>query len=207
MKTRKIIICVVLILPLFLFAIACENEPAIETIEWELDGSGFRQFETNDPENLMTYWYYWIVASYQDPSTSFTVEAEVKKLSGCPGWGADIMFCFQDPNNFYELGICTTGYYTVWKLVNGNWSMIIDWTFSSYLNIGYNVINNLKVMYDGSNTFTIYLNGTNVDNFTDSSLSGGYVGYIVFIADESCEKFPDEPVDVRFKLIQPVTDP
>jgi hypothetical protein len=91
--------------------------------------------------------------------------------------------------------------------VNKNWTEIIGNTSSNSLNTGYNVINNLKVTYDGSNTFTIYLNGQNVDSFIDSSLSGGYAGYFVDISDEECENFPNEPVDVCFRMLQPAIDP
>jgi hypothetical protein len=203
----KKIFLLYLVLPLLLFVITCENEPAIKTIEWEPDGSGFRQFKTNDPEKLWSSWWYWLGGSYQNPSTPFTVEVEAKKRSGCRGYGVDIIFCLEDNQNFYAVGIDTTGYYLVYKRLNGSWYTIRDWTFSNYLNIGYNVINNLKVTYDGSNTFTIYLNGSVVYSFTDISFNEGNAGYLVSIADEDCENFPDEPVDVRYRMLHPVTDP
>jgi hypothetical protein len=207
MKTRTFVSILVLVLALLLFTITCENEPAIETIEWEPDGSGFRQYKTNDSQYYDWAFWYWKGTSYQNPLTAFTVEAEAKRISGCGGYGVSIIFCLQDTQNFYVLDISTYGSYNVYKRLNGSWEMIIGWTFSNYINTGYNVINNLKVTYDGANTFTIYLNGSSVDSFTDSSFSGGNAGYLVDIADEDCENFPDEPVDVRYRMLQPVTDP
>jgi hypothetical protein len=207
MKTRHLIVGLILFLPLMLFTITCENEPAIETIEWEPDGAGFRQYKTNDSQYYSWSFWYWKNASYQDPMTAFAVEAEAKKLSGCGGYGVDIIYCLQDSQNFYVLGISTYGSYRVGKRLNGSWFTIIDWTSSNHINTGYNVINNLKVTYDGSTTFTIYLNGFIVDSFADSSFSGGKAGYLVSIADEDCENFPDEPVDVRYRMLQPVFDP
>ncbi len=202
---RKILL-VYIILPLLLFAITCEKI-AIETIEWESDGSGFRQFKTNDSNFYNYVFWYYIDTSYQSPMT--TVESEVKKMSGCEYGGIGIIFCFQDHDNFYVFVINIIGEYAVFERLNSNWSTLIDWTYSSSVNQGLKVFNNLKVTYDDpSNTFTLYINSNLVNSFTDTTFSDGYSGYECYVADESWdENFPDESADFRFKQIQPVTDP
>jgi hypothetical protein len=207
MKTRTYVSNCILVLSLLLFTITCQNEPAIETIEWEPDGSVFRQFKTNDSQYYDWAFWYRIDDSFQSPMV--TVESEVKKMSGCDYGGLGIIFCFQDHDNFYVFVINIIGEYAVFKRLNGSWSTIIDWPYSSHVITGHNTLNNLKVTHDDpSDTFTLYINGNPVDSFTDSSFSDGYSGYECYVADESWnENFPNTPADFRFRQILPVTDP
>ena len=199
-------VCLSLVIALVLLVFACSGGTSIsiKTIEWEPDGSGFRQFKTNNPGYTDTTFWYYTDSSYQDPMT--TVETEVVKMSGSASGGMGIMFCFQDHDNFYVFVCDIDGYYAVYERWSGSWWEIIDWLYSADLNTGYNVLNTLKVSYeDSTDTFTLYANGNLVDTFTDSDFSGGSSGYECHIS--GTEKFPVIPADFRFKQLLPGTDP
>jgi hypothetical protein len=127
-------------------------------------------------------------------------EIECKKMSGASNWGYGMIFGASntDMRRYYDLGISTQGYYIIGKKVNEEYTTIRDWTKSEKLNTGYNTINTLKVVKNGT-TFTVYLNGSQADQFTDTEISGDRIGYWVDIGLEKDESFPNTPVDVRFR--------
>ena len=193
-----------LIFPLLAILIGfmgCTSTVPVESIFWEVDSNGFIQFCTNDPEYYNYYFYVWYEESYQ--TILDEVEIEVKKVSGYEWGGYGMVFCLQDENSFYVLLIDNTGYYAIYEKNYGSWIEHIEWTYSNKLHKGYDKINTLKVDYnDFQNFFTISFNGSYVNSFSDYSYNGGYSGCFVEIWGEEEESFPNNPVDIRFKLIQ-----
>jgi hypothetical protein len=56
--------------------------------------------------------------------------------------------------------------------------------------------------------YTISINGTWVFGFGDSSLAvGGQAGFYATVGSSSYERFPNTPVDVRFKMTSPIAIP
>ncbi len=101
-------------------------------------------------------------------------------------------------NLFYCVNIDTNGYYTIWKRVsNGEggykWDSdpIQNWTYTTSLNTGYNVLNTIKVekLYS---IYVIYFNGDFVDSFPYDNVEDEADGFGSRIG-------PNKPVDVRFR--------
>jgi hypothetical protein len=183
---------------------SCEF-PDVVTILWEPDGSAtnYRQFSTNDRNNCSSFFLY--------PAAPMTTEAEVdvKKITGYAYAGYGIIFCYQDPDNYYKLLIHVDGKYRVSEVKSGVSRLIVDWSSSILLNTGWETINTLRVEHDGAGTFDIYFNGTRERDFSvNPYFSNGSVGYYVAVEHPSFEYFPYYPVDVRFKKQLPLpTDP
>lgn len=179
--------------------------PNIQTIQWQLDGSGFVQYSTNDAQNYNKGFFTTYNQTNQLPMTTVTVK--VKKQSGSTGSGYGIVFCSQDSNNLYRLLIDTGGHYTVSaKVANVYNSPIIPWTASTHLNSGVGVENEISVTQQTLNHFTVYFNGNFETTFNDMSFSGGKAGFYVSISP-TAESFPYTPVDVRFKMSSPMVYP
>ena len=179
----------------------------IYTIEWEVNGS-FRQFATTDRENHDTMFFWWDDTSLQSPTMIIPVEAEMKRISGYENAPYGVVFCVQDTGNFYMLWITVNQRYAIVRSVNGNLNYEKFWSYSSDLVAGYDAINNVKIEYDDlANEFSIYFNGVPSGSFVDSSFSGGYSGYCVRVSSNEYEILPQIPVDVRFRLIDPIVDP
>jgi len=186
--------------------IIVNNTPSIQTVNWQLDGSGFVQFLTNDSQ----YYNYnfWNTYTQTNESQMTTVTATVKKQSGSLSSGYGILFCYQDNNNFYRLLITTGGYYSVYVKVGGTYSAIIPWTStpSLHLNGGVGVENEISVTQQSLNDFSIYFNGTFETTFSNANFSGGRAGFSVSVSPTT-ENFPYTPEDVRFKMSSPVAYP
>ena len=123
---------------------------------------------------------------------------------------AGLRFPLTDINNYYFAEITCNGYYLVGKKVAGTKSKIQDWTATSNITRGLGYSNVISITRNSANNFSVYINnmGTPVYTFADTSLTdGGYSGFYLVVGTSSDEKFPDTPVDIRFKLTSPFAIP
>jgi len=164
-------------------------------IEFELEQDGFKRFSTNDPREYDSSWWRLYGNGYDN-----TYEIDCKKMNGAYNYGYGMLFGASntDARRYYLLLITTDGDYSIGKFSNDKYTIIKDWAKSEKLNTGYNTINTLKVVKNGT-TFTVYLNGSQVHQFTDTEISGDRFGYGVSIGSKNDEAFPDMPLDVRFR--------
>ncbi len=162
---------------------------SIQTIKWQLDGNGSTQFLTNDAQYYN--YFFWNTYTQTNESLMSTVTATVMKQSGCLYSGYGIIFCYQDNNNFYRLLIDTTGHYSVYSKVGGNYSAIIPWTstFTANLNSGVGVANVISVTQQSPSNFSVNFNGTQETLFSDGTFTGGKAGFCIYIADQAAENF------------------
>jgi hypothetical protein len=187
-----------------LLLLSCEP-PSYTTIEWQTDGDGFDQYSTNDPGLLNTIHYD--PRPEENEVTMTTVTATVKKVSGSSVDGFGIVFCYQNDNNHYCLLISASGYYKVMKIVGGALTVLVDRTFSTDLDTGWGVPNDISVTQAPVGTFTVKFNGNPIPPFTDGSFLGGLAGPCIGIGLPPHERFPGVPADARFQMLAPVLYP
>lgn len=179
----------------------CGGGPSYQTIRYESDGNGFRQFYTNDPQYYNFIFFY----TYTNPAIPSDIEAVVKKMSGSPSHGYGIVFGFQDVHNFYEIAINTNRQYSVYKIVYDTPTAIIGWTTSPDLIQGYNQPNTIHWEKVDSTHFTVTFNGGTPISFSDPDYEDGRYGFLTFIGTSAFESFPGTPVDTRFRFSSAVT--
>ncbi len=215
-KKIQLLIFTALILFLITACLSCSsgsNDDAATTttttIAWQTDADGFLQYSTNDTALYSTGHYH---TNNTIQTTMTAVEAQVKRISGYSNIGYGICFCYQDSGDSYRVLITTTGAYIILKRISGttyyysggSWTTTNpSWPSSSHLNTGFNTINDIKVINNGSGNFDIYFNGVYETSFTDTTLTGGDSGYYATVSDSSHENFPSTPADMRFKQIDP----
>jgi hypothetical protein len=180
------------------------NGTSIFTIEFKTDNEGFIQLATNDPVNCG---YALFGIESEEPANPNVYELDCKKISGYEEEGYGMLF-EASPNNddkFYAVVITADGYYSIFKSTGSEFEDETpitedpEWKTSSAINKGYNQLNNIKVV-KAESMYTVYLNGTQVEQFTDTDDFGNNIGVYVAVGDEAGEAFPEIPVDVRFKL-------
>lgn len=89
----------------------------------------------------------------------------------------------QESDDFYTFRISGDGFYTVEKTDGGQIVPIIDWTASSLIDQAEGAANVLAVAGTGD-AYTLYINGQQVNSFTDATYSGGTFGFMVDNYDE-----------------------
>jgi hypothetical protein len=190
-------------------AIAGCSDPysaSIENINFREDGEGFRRFHADIPGYFNRGFIHFLYDSRQTPMAA--VRSEVKKLSGFADVGYGIVYCLQNNGDYYRVLIKTDGTYSVTRKLGGVKTSLIDWTPGEYLLEGYDVVNEIQITYySPMKRFTVYFNEVAETSFVDVSFSGGYAGFYAVIGPEELERFPDEPVDIRFRQILPIPDP
>jgi len=177
----------------------------VQTIRWEQDGSGFIQFYTNDSENLS--YTFWSAHELGQDLSAGPVEITVKKNSGDPSYGFGMIFDYIDEDNFGRVLITRSGAYQVARKENGTFTYPQNFASSNAVRTSSGAENVIRVT-DVSSTdeITVTINGTEVFNDVYGTLLGGTrVGGIAGVSDQ--EQFPEVPVDVRYKLNEPVTYP
>lgn len=196
----------VFVIPLTLFLVACDTGTSnsgtsnpgtpVQTIGWEEDGDGFRQFYTNDA--AFASYVFWHV---QSAGYNGIAEIELKKVSGSIYTGYGIVFDYVDAENFSAFAIYLTGEYVVWRLEAGIRNFITG-DNTTAITTEHNAINTIRTeVADG---LTVWINGTAVyseDDYTSPEVDDLWVG--AFVGVGPSEDFPDTPVDVRYRRTQP----
>ncbi len=106
--------------------------------------------------------------------------------TGSPDNGYGLIFQVQageESDDFYAFRISGDGFYTVEKTEKGELTTLIDWTPSGQIDQAEAAPNLLAVQGDGD-TYTLYINGRQVDTFTDDTYTGGTFGFMVDNYDE-----------------------
>jgi hypothetical protein len=81
-------------------------------------------------------------------STNYYAEVEVTMEEEAEV-AAGIGFNYQDDDNFYLFLTDPDGYYSVWRLVDGEWETVLSWTPSALFQSGGGVTNLLGIHMDG----------------------------------------------------------
>lgn len=116
-------------------------------------------------------------ATLQEPEFSnFTLETDVRQLSGSPESSFGVLFRMRSPQEFYRFDITGEGTYMLEKhTADGRWTRFIDdWRASDALNPGLNALNTLKIDARGP-IITIYVNDVQLEQVNDSSFASGLI--------------------------------
>jgi hypothetical protein len=89
----------------------------------------------------------------------------------------------QSENGYYAFSISGDGFYTVKRADGEEASTLIDWTASELIDQNELGANVLAVLGQGD-TYNLYINGRQVNTFTDAAHSGGTIGIIANNFDE-----------------------
>ena len=126
---------------------------------------------------------------------NFSIEVDARQASGnASSYG--LMFGIQFIGATYEgyqvVVYPAAGVYLLEKRnADGTWPLLIDWTYNEAIGQGM-ATNHLRVDRSGA-TISIYINGTQVTTFTDSSFTGAGRD-----AGVRAYSYDSVPVDVRF---------
>jgi clostripain len=101
----------------------------------------------------------------------------------------------EERDDFYAFRISGDGFYTVEKTEGAELVPLIDWTVSSLIDQAEGGANVLTVEGEGQ-SYRLYINGQQVDTFSDATFSGGTLGLLVDNFDEA------SPANFRFDEVR-----
>jgi DNA-directed RNA polymerase subunit RPC12/RpoP len=104
----------------------------------------------------------------------FTLQVDARQMAGDQANEYGVLFRYVDNVNFYSFDVTGDGTFALFKLENKEWSTLVNWQESAYLNpLG--ELNHLQVACRG-NRITLYANDQELISVTDDSFSRGDVG-------------------------------
>jgi hypothetical protein len=81
-------------------------------------------------------------------------------------------------NSGYVFSFSCDGKYRIYRMDNGNFSSIVNWTASSAIKSGPNQVNSMGI-YAKSDKLQLYANGALVSEFIDGTYPGGLFGLVI----------------------------
>lgn len=116
--------------------------------------------------------------------SDFRLEVDARKVAGPDDNDFGVIVRHRDSDNFYLFAISSDGYYTVWKLVSGEWETLVAWEGPSrHINQGEST-NHLTLIAQGPN-FSFYVNGQHLVDVVDASFAEGDIGLLAGAFDEA----------------------
>lgn len=94
-----------------------------------------------------------------------------------------VIFRYIDAQNFYLFAGSHDGYYTLQKMVDGEWDDLIAWTPSGAIQVGADAQNQLALLVE-ENHFTLLINGDQVATVEDNTFERGYIALAAGSFDE-----------------------
>jgi uncharacterized repeat protein (TIGR02543 family) len=107
--------------------------------------------------------------------TDFILEVETKLVGGTDNNWHHVGCRYQDEDNYYDFGISADGYYIIQKWVDGSRIILVEVTYSSYMNQGVGAVNLIHIECIGSD-LSLSVNGHLLWEGTDATFTGGDIG-------------------------------
>jgi hypothetical protein len=191
-----------LVVTLILFALslaACQGEKDSGAILFSDDfsstTSGWDQTEADDYKTAYNNGAYQIVVNktlsdaWSNPGnfnfTDVRIEVEATKYGGSDNNDYGIICRYVDTTHFYFAALSSDGYYGILKMSDGEYSVIGRENLipSDLINLG-TATNHIRFDCVGS-SLTLFINGSQVDQQTDTDYTSGNVGLIAGTYDEA----------------------
>lgn len=147
---------------------------------WSMDSTDDARFEILRRSFHITVnkpnWLAW--STYENAELSdFLVQTDVEAIRSTLDGNYGLIFRFRDNDNFYVFRISPRGTYSIMKLVDGEWTALVDWTTSELIDTEEGAVNRLSVLAE--DTFIVVaINGTVVAQTQDSDLASGAVALV-----------------------------
>jgi len=182
----------------------------VYTPDWD-EFEGWDRFRTSDSEVYnYSFWNYI-------PSSDglYPIEINLCKNSGAQGWGYGAIFARQSDGRYYRFLITAYGWNRLdyFDPISG-YTEVNEWTYEDAIVEGLGSINIIGIEWDSGNIrYRLSINDQIVDYFylnevsSDKQLIGGMSGFLVTIGNEEDESFPYIPVEVLFRMNEPVSSP
>lgn len=123
-----------------------------------------------------TAWYQYKEA-YLNPNEDFEIDMASKQYRGQSNEGHGLVFGGTDLDNCFVFEVASTGFFSIYKNVEGEYKSIVDWTETKAEKGMYST--NVQMIKNIGGKWHFYLNGTEVYTMTAQKTFGFYYGFYV----------------------------
>ena len=190
---------------------SCETTKVEEQNPYSTD---WFEIEMADPEDSG----YFYTGDPLNPlySSMSMLEAEFKKTSGYSKAGFGYIFAFSEPSkvgivdNYIRFEINTDGEYALYRVNGKTFTDLVEpneentayFYEATCINAGYDAVNNLKLVLNSNDTYSIFCNGVSIAKDI-TRYEGATYGVQMFfsVAQKEQENLPEETVKIAYRLV------
>lgn len=156
-------------------------------------------------EVVTTNWMGWSLLS-EPHAADLLIEADMGLIEGPASAEYGIVFRYVDGDNFYFTALTGLGTWGMWRLVDNEWTTLIDWSESDAIDTSEGAVNRLAVLAEGD-LISVLINDESVGQVRDDAPAAGALGLAVGTFDESGARVFFDDVDLWVLADAPVDEP
>jgi hypothetical protein len=118
---------------------------------------------------------WWSIPDIDEVSDSY-LAVDARLVDGVSNAQYGLIFRRGESKDYYLVLVSDNGYYEFVKVVDSDWTLLVDWTETAAVRSG--EVNRLEVVAQGSQ-FTFYINDEYVGEFSDELLTSGQSALVV----------------------------
>lgn len=138
-------------------------------------------------------WIGW--SAGEITTTDFLLEVDTQYVDGPTDAEYGVIFRQVDADNYYFFAISRSGSYGLWRLEDGEWQTLVEWTQTDAIDISEDALNRLGVLAEGAQ-LTLLVNDVALTQLEDETFASGKVALALGTFDEAGAEVAFDNLDI-----------
>lgn len=162
-------------------------------IEPDEDASFFYRGRTFHIKVDAPEWIGW--SRGEITTTNFLLEVDAQYVDGPADAEYGVIFRQVDADNYYFFAISRSGSYGLWRLEDGEWTTMVEWTQTDAIDISEDALNRLGILAEGAQ-LTLLVNDVALTQLEDETFASGKVALALGTFDEAGAEVAFDNLDI-----------
>jgi len=138
-------------------------------------------------------WIGW--SAGEITTTDFLLEVDTQYVDGPADAEYGVIFRQVDADNYYFFAISRSGSYRLWRLEDGEWTTMVEWTETDAIDTSEDALNRLGVLAEGAQ-LTLLVNDVALTQLEDETFASGKVALALGTFDEAGAEVAFDNLDI-----------
>ena len=138
-------------------------------------------------------WIGW--SAGEITTTDFLLEVDTQYVDGPADAEYGVIFRQVDADNYYFFAISRSGSYGMWRLEDGEWTTMVEWTQADAIDISEYALNRLGILAEGAQ-LTLLVNDVALTQLEDETFASGKVALALGTFDEAGAEVAFDNLDI-----------
>jgi len=138
-------------------------------------------------------WIGW--SAGEITTTDFLLEVDTQYVDGPADAEYGVIFRQVDADNYYFFAISRSGSYRLWRLEDGEWTTMVEWTQTDAIDISEDALNRLGVLAEGAQ-LTLLVNDVALTQLEDETFASGKVALALGTFEEAGAEVAFDNLDI-----------
>ena len=138
-------------------------------------------------------WIGW--SAGEITTTDFLLEVDTQYVDGPADAEYGVIFRQVDADNYYFFAISRSGSYGMWRLEDGEWTTMVEWTQADAIDISEDALNRLGILAEGAQ-LTLLVNDVALTQLEDETFASGKVALALGTFDEAGAEVAFDNLDI-----------